>query len=55
MKHQKKAMAGLGLLLLCVSVGGQDQAVPKFKYDPTCRSPFPNKWKMGGVTGFGGG
>src|SRR5579863_6982114 len=52
MKHQKKALAGLGVLLLCVSVGGQDQAVPKFKYDPTWPKPLPNKWKMGGVTGL---
>src|SRR3984957_20695088 len=52
MKHLRLALAGLGVLLLCVSVGGQDQAAPKFKYDSTWPKPLPNKWKMGGVTGL---
>ena len=45
-------MAGLGLLLLCVSVGGQEPTAPKFKFDPDWPKPLPNKWKMGGVTGL---
>jgi hypothetical protein len=52
MKSESKALAGLGLLLLCVSLGGQEQAAPKFKYDPDWPKPLPNKWKMGGVTGL---
>jgi hypothetical protein len=42
----------LGLFVLCVSLGAQDQTAPKFKYDPDWPKPLPNKWKMGGVTGL---
>ncbi len=52
MKGERKALAGLGLMLLCVSLGGQEQAAPKFKYDPDWPKPLPNKWKIGGVTGL---
>jgi hypothetical protein len=52
MKSETKALAGLGLLLLCLSLGGREQAAPKFKYDPDWPKPLPNKWKMGGVTGL---
>src|SRR5580698_7060196 len=45
-------VAGLGLLVLCVPSGAQEQAVPKFKFDPDWPKPLPNKWKMGGVTGL---
>jgi hypothetical protein len=45
-------LAGLGLLALCVSLGAQEKAVPKFKFDPDWPKPLPNKWKMGGVTGL---
>jgi hypothetical protein len=34
-----------------MSVSRED-AVPKFKFDPTWPKPLPNKWKMGGVTGL---
>jgi hypothetical protein len=44
--------ASLGLLALCASVGAQEQAAPKFKFDPDWPKPLPNKWKMGGVTGL---
>jgi hypothetical protein len=44
--------AGLGLLLLCVSLAAQEQAAPRFKFDPDWPKPLPNKWKMGGVTGL---
>jgi hypothetical protein len=50
-------LAGLGLLGLCllvlfVSLGAQQQAAPKFKFDPDWPKPLPNKWKLGGVTGL---
>ncbi len=45
-------LAGLGLLVLCVSLGAQQQTAPKFKFDPDWPKPLPNKWKMGGVTGL---
>ena len=45
-------VAGLGLLILCLSLGAQEQTVPKFKFDPDWPKPLPNKWKMGGVTGL---
>ncbi len=44
--------AGLGLLVLCLSLGAQEQTAPKFKFDPDWPKPLPNKWKMGGVTGL---
>ncbi len=44
--------AGLGLLVWGVSVAAQEQAAPKFKFDPDWPKPLPNKWKMGGVTGL---
>jgi hypothetical protein len=49
-------LAGLALLASGVFVAGvfgaQEQAAPKFKYDPDWPKPLPNKWKMGGVTGL---
>jgi DNA-binding beta-propeller fold protein YncE len=45
-------LAGLGLLVLCVSLVAQDQTPPKFKFDPDWPKPLPNKWKLGGVTGL---
>ena len=45
-------LAGLGLLVLWVSQGAQEQTGPKFKFDPDWPKPLPNKWKMGGVTGL---
>jgi len=45
-------LAGLGLLVLCVSLPAQEQTAPKFKFDPDWPKPLPNKWKMGGVTGL---
>jgi hypothetical protein len=47
------AVAGLGLLAWSYfgSVTAQE-AVPKFKVDPTWPKPYPNKWKIGGVTGL---
>jgi sugar lactone lactonase YvrE len=35
-----------------VSLGAQQPAAPKFKFDPDWPKPLPNKWKMGGVTGL---
>jgi len=59
MKSNKKiwrgalgALASLGVLVVCVSLGAQNQAAPKFKFDPDWPKPLPNKWKMGGVTGL---
>ena len=43
---------GIGLLLLCLLLGAQEPAAPKFKFDPNWPKPFPNKWKLGGVTGL---
>jgi hypothetical protein len=45
-------LAILGLLVLCAPLGAQEQAAPKFKFDPDWPKPLPNKWKMGGVTGL---
>jgi DNA-binding beta-propeller fold protein YncE len=45
-------LVGLGLLVLSVSLGAQEQTAPKFKFDPDWPKPLPNKWKMGGVTGL---
>jgi DNA-binding beta-propeller fold protein YncE len=45
-------LAGLGLLVLCMSLGAQAQTAPKYKFDPDWPKPLPNKWKMGGVTGL---
>jgi len=50
------ALAGLGLLAVCVVLGvgaqAQNGSGPKFKVDVTWPKPLPNKWKMGGVTGL---
>src|SRR5246500_1160178 len=45
-------VAGLGLLVLGISIGAQELTAPKFKFDPDWPKPLPNKWKMGGVTGL---
>ncbi|HEX4594248.1 MAG TPA: hypothetical protein VH157_08230, partial [Bryobacteraceae bacterium] len=44
--------AGVGLVVLCVALGAQEQSAPKFKFDGDWPKPLPNKWKMGGVTGL---
>src|SRR5213592_2987132 len=44
--------ASLGVLMLCVLLEAQQQAAPRFKFDPDWPKPLPNKWKMGGVTGL---
>jgi DNA-binding beta-propeller fold protein YncE len=38
--------------ILCMSLGAQEPAAPKFNFDPDWPKPLPNKWKMGGVTGL---
>src|ERR1700674_3921647 len=45
-------LAGLGLLVLCVSLGAEEKTAPKYKVDADWPKPLPNKWKMGGVTGL---
>ena len=40
------------LLALVVSLGAQELAAPRFKFDPEWPKPLPNKWKLGGVTGL---
>jgi len=40
------------MLVLVVSLGAQEPAAPKFKFDPDWPKPLPNKWKLGGVTGL---
>src|SRR5271166_2545831 len=45
-------LAGLGVLVLCVSLGAQQPTAPKFKFDPDWPKPMPNNWKIGGVTGL---
>jgi hypothetical protein len=52
MDSKSKTLTGLGLLLLGLSLGGQEQNAPKFKFDADWPKPLPNKWKMGGVTGL---
>jgi sugar lactone lactonase YvrE len=44
--------AGLCLLALCVPLGAQAPAAPKYKFDPDWPKTMPNKWKIGGVTGL---
>ena len=43
---------GLGVLVLCVALGAQTPAAPKYRFDPEWPKPMPNKWKIGGVTGL---
>ena len=43
---------GLCVLALCVMLGAQTPATPKYRFDPDWPKPLPNKWKMGGVTGL---
>jgi DNA-binding beta-propeller fold protein YncE len=45
-------VAAICFLVLCVTLGAQEQTAPKFKFDPDWPKPLPNKWKMGGVTGL---
>ncbi|MEQ1945781.1 MAG: hypothetical protein ABL995_01230 [Bryobacteraceae bacterium] len=46
------ALAGVGVLVYSVSLPAQNQAAPKFKFDPDWPKTLPNKWKIGGVTGL---
>ena len=43
---------GLGVSVLCVALGAQTPAAPKYKFDPDWPKPMPNHWKIGGVTGL---
>ena len=45
-------LAGLCLLVLAAALGAQQQAAPKYKFDPDWPKPLPNNWKIGGVTGL---
>jgi hypothetical protein len=45
-------LTGLCLLVLAVALGAQTQSAPKYKFDPDWPKPFPNNWKIGGVTGL---
>jgi hypothetical protein len=45
-------LGSLGLFVLCVGLGAQELAAPKYKFDPDWPKPMPNKWKIGGVTGL---
>jgi DNA-binding beta-propeller fold protein YncE len=45
-------LGSLGLFVLCVGLGAQELAAPKYKFDPNWPKPMPNKWKIGGVTGL---
>src|SRR3984893_12976685 len=40
------------MLVVCLSLGTQNPAAPKFKFDPDWPKPLPNKWKLGGITGL---
>ena len=51
-RRARAVLAGLGLLVLCLTLAAQEASAPKFKYDPSWPKPLPNKWKMGGVTGL---
>jgi hypothetical protein len=52
--------AGACLAILCLALlagvraqgQGAAQAAPKYKFDPDWPKPLPNKWKLGGVTGW---
>jgi hypothetical protein len=45
-------LAGLCLFVLAAALGAQQQAAPKYKFDPDWPKPLPNNWKIGGVTGL---
>ena len=45
-------LTGLCLFVLSAVLGAQQQASPKYKFDPDWPKPLPNNWKMGGVTGL---
>jgi len=44
--------AGLGLLLVQSGTAAQNDAAPRYKFDPDFPRPLPNKWKIGGVMGI---
>lgn len=44
--------SGLAVSVLCVALGAQTPAAPKYKFDPDWPKPMPNHWKIGGVTGL---
>lgn len=46
------AVAGLSAFTYYGSLTAQSPAVPKFKADVNWPKPYPNKWKIGGVTGL---
>src|SRR5262245_44829809 len=52
MKKHVTVPIGLCLLALCVALGAQSTAAPKYKFDPDWPKPLPNKWKIGGITGL---
>jgi len=45
-------VAGIAIVLSHTGSGVQAQGAPRYKFDPEWPKPFPNKWKMGGVTGL---
>jgi hypothetical protein len=52
MKKLVAVPIGLCLLALCVVLGAQTPAAPKYKFDPDWPKTLPNKWKIGGITGL---
>ncbi|HEY5623365.1 MAG TPA: hypothetical protein VIV14_06360 [Gammaproteobacteria bacterium] len=44
--------AGIGLAAFSAPLSSQAQDLPQFEVDATWPKPYPNKWKIGGVTGL---
>ena len=44
--------AGICLVLLHTGTSAQNDAAPRYKFDPDFPRPLPNKWKIGGVMGI---
>jgi hypothetical protein len=44
--------AGISVFVLSAGPAAQNQAAPRYKFDPDFPRPLPNKWKIGGVMGI---
>ena len=44
--------AGICLVFLHTGTSAQNDAAPRYKFDPDFPKPLPNKWKIGGVMGI---
>ena len=44
--------AGICFVFLHAGTSAQNDAAPRYKFDPDFPRPLPNKWKIGGVMGI---